>query len=66
MADNGQVSLTSLVSYFLNKIISIFIYSDSVYYSRFALVDQSASVLLSSTLISVDFLVNYYISFLAF
>ena len=54
MAHNGQVSLTSLVSYFLNKRISIFIYSDSVYYSRFALVDQSASVLLSSYQMSAN------------
>ena len=54
MADHGQVSLTSLVSYFLNKRISIITYSDSVYYSRFALVDQSASVLFSSYQTSVN------------
>ena len=33
---------------FLNKRTSIITYSDKGYYSRFALVDQSASVLLSS------------------
>ena len=39
---------------FLNKRISIITYPDSVYYSRFALVDQSASVLLSSYQTSVN------------
>ena len=48
MADNDKCHSRHWSLIFLNKRTSIITYSDSGYYSRFALVGQSASVLLSS------------------